>query len=737
MKQKTELKAVGQRAPKHDGVEIVTGRAVYAADIQLPGMLYGRILHSPHAHARIRRIDTRRARELEGVVDVVTAADVPRLETLFAADEVCYEGQKVAAVAAEDPDIAADALSLIQVDYEVLPAVTEPLAAMDPEAPLTRLGVPAGEVRDAQGRLLPNVVGHQELVEGDVEKGFAEADAVVEAEYRVPFFHQAYMEPNAAIARLEADGRITIWTAAQGSFNIRNGVAGALRIPHQRIRVIVTQVGGGFGAKNGIFVEPHAGLLAMRTGKPVRVEMNRHEEFLDGRPAPGCVVWLKSGARRDGTLTALEGRIVWDGGWSGGGGGPNRLRGLYRIPNIKLEGFGVRTNKLGPGAYRAPGAPQTAFARESHMDLLARKLGMDPVAFRLKNALRAGDLSLGGRPLPKDWFRMTIKKAAEAARWGKKRLKRHQGRGIACGEWTNAGGQSNAFIALNEDGSVSVLTGQVDITGLHTVLGQIVAEELTVPIEKVRVSLGDTDMVPFTGLSAGSKAAYSAGTAARRAAQEARAQVLRAAAEFLEVPEGRLELADSRVRVVGKPDRSVGLAELAATAIQSAEGPISGSWVLGRIPTYPSYSMDIVTVEVDPETGKIELLDVVAIQDVGRALNPMLVEGQMEGGVVQALGLGMMEGYCYDDENRLLNPNLVDYPLPTAVDIPPIQTVMVEEPCADGPYGAKGVGEPPIIPGAAALANAVHDAVGVRVTEVPITPERVLAALRQLAERAE
>ena len=731
MAEKRDLSVVGQRTPKHDGMQIVTGRAEYVADIQLPRMLYGRVLRCPHPHARIRGIDARKARALPGVVDVVWAADDPG-DQLFAADEACYEGQPVAAVAAEDPDVAVDALDLIRVDYEVLPAVTDVLAAMAPDAPPARLGAPPGEVRDSEGRLLPNVTSHQELREGDVEVGFAEAEAVVEAEYRVPFFHQAYMEPNAATARVEADGRIAIWTACQGSFGMRNAVAGALRIPHHRIRVVVTQVGGAFGAKNGPFVEPHAVLLAQRTGRPVRVEMDRAEEFLGGRPAPGCVVWLKAGARADGTLTALEGRIIGDGGSSGGGGGPNRLRGLYRIPHVKLDGFGVRTNKLAPGAYRAPGAPQTAFARESHMDLLARELGLDPLEFRLKNALRKGDPSLGGRPLAKDWFHMTLEKAAEASQWGKKRLQRNQGRGIACGEWTHAGGQSNAFIAVHEGGSVSVLTGQVDITGVHTVVAQIVAEELQVPVEKVTVTLGDTDSVPYTTLSAGSQATYIAGTAARNAAQEARAQVLRAGAEFLEIPVDEVELKGGRVSVVGESSRSVGLAELAATAMQSTEGPITGSWVVGRIPTSPAYSVDVVTVEVDPETGQIRLLDVVAVQDVGRALNPMLVEGQMEGGVVQALGLGMMEGYRYDDQNRLLNPNLVDYPLPTAVDIPPIRTAMVEEPCAEGPYGAKGVGEPPIIPGAAALANAVQDAVGVRVTELPITPERVLTALGRL-----
>lgn len=729
MMQELDLKTVGSRATKVDGPAIVTGRAQYADDVQLPGMVYGRLLHNPHPHARIRRIDTTRALAVPGVVDVVTGADQPDLD-LFATDEVCYQGQKVGVVVADDPDVAADALELIEVEYEVLPAVVDPLVALQHDSPPVRLDAPASEHKDADGRVLPNVTTHGELVEGDVERGFAEADVVVEAEYNVPFFHQNYLEPNASTARLEPDGRITIWTAAQGSFNIRDAVAGALRLPHGRIRVIVTQVGGGFGAKNGTFVEAHAAMLAMRLRRPVKITMRRDEEFLDGNPAPGCHVYLRTGARKDGTLTALEGRIVWDRGWLGGGGAANRLRGLYRIPHIKLESYGVRTNKPRPGAYRAPGSIQTAFARESNMDLLARKLNMDPVELRLMNAIGTGDPSLNGTPLEKDWLRLTIQRTAAAAEWGKRKLGPNQGIGIACGEWTNGAGPSNAFITLGEDGSITLLTGQVDITGLHTTLAQIVAEELAVDLTKVKVTLGNTDMVPYTALSAGSLATYSAGTAAREAARRARHRILRAAAEFLEVDADQLEMGAGRVVSRSDASLSVGLAELAASARRSSEGPISGQWVLGSLPTHPSYSVHIATVEVDPGTGRVRLLDLVAGQDVGRALNPMLVEGQIHGGATQCLGLGLMEGYKYGGNEHLLNADLVDNPIPTAMDVPVIRTVMVEEPCSDGPYGAKGVGEPPMIPGAAAIANAIHDAVGIRVTTVPITPERVLRVLQ-------
>jgi CO/xanthine dehydrogenase Mo-binding subunit len=443
---------------------------------------------------------------------------------------------------------------------------------------------------------------------------------------------------------------------------------------------------------------------------------------------------LKTAAKKDGTLTAVEGCSVWDGGISGRDGGVNRLLGLYKIPNVRLEGFAVRTNKPAPGAFRAPGAPQTALPRESNIDALAKKLGIDPVKFRLKNATGKGDYAPSGAPIPHDWLRDTITKTAEAARWGKRRLKRNQGIGIACGEWANGSGPTNAFVTMSDDGSVTVLTGQVDITGVHTVMAQIVAEELAMPVEKVSVRLGDTDSVPYTSLSAGSKSAYSAGTAAKHAAEDARNRIFKLAAQHLKVSEQDLILSDERVQVRGSRSKSVSLADLAKAAMNSNEGPISGRWVLGRIPAFPSYVVNVAVVEVDEETGKVKLIDLIAGQDVGKALNPMLVEGQIEGGAVQSVAYGWMEGYVYRDNGKVGNPNLLDYAIPTAMDIPNIISVIVEEASPLGPYGAKGVGEPPIIPGAAAIVNAVCDAIGIHVTDIPMTPERIVAALREKKE---
>ena len=723
------LASVGKRVGRLNGPDIVTGRTAYADDIHLADMLHGRLVRSPHAHARIRSINVDKARALPGVVDIITSKET-KGKTLFAGGEVLYEGQKVALIIAEDPDIAEDAVELVDVEYKVLPSATDPYVAMQPGAPAVIVGAPTEDVRDESGQRLSNIATRSEYIGGDVEAAFKDADAVVEAEYRAPFWHQTYMEPNSCTARTEPDGRITLWTSCQGSFNIRDAVSGALDIPQGKIRVIPLEMGGGFGAKNGVFAEPHAVLGAVRTGRPVKILMTREEEFTDGRPAPGCWVRLKTAGKKDGTITAVEGRIAWDGGISGRSGAVERLIGPYVIENTNLEALGVRTNKPAPGAFRAPGAPQMALARESNLDMLAKKLGIDPLELRLKNAVGPGHRSPTGAPIPEDWMKDTLNAAADTAEWGKK-LKPNQGMGLACGDWRNGSGATNAFVTVASDGSVSCLTGQVDITGLHTVMAQIVAEELHVPVEKVIVTLGDTDKVPYTSLSAGSKAAYSAGTAAKRAGEDARNQLLEVGAGILEAAVTDVEIGDEQVFVTGSPDRSVSFGEIADEAEGSSNGPISGSSIVGSIPSYASYAVNIATVEVDRETGSVKLIDLVAAQDVGRALNPMLVEGQVEGGAVQSVAYGLMEGMIYNDQGRVGNPNLLDYAIPTIGDVPKVKTVLVETPCDHGPYGAKGVGEPPIIPGAAAIVNAIEDAVGVRVTQIPITPERLVKALKE------
>ena len=725
---------VGKRIPRIDGEEMATGRSVYADDLKFPGLLYGRILRSPHGHARIKRVDTHRAEQLPGVRAVITAEDVPDL-SVFAREKVHYMGQQVAAVAADDPDVAEDALDLIEVEYEVLPAAVDPLEASKPDAPLVREDMEPEEVFVEDGVELKNIAGRSEETEGDVEKGFRESDFVFEHTFRTPIFHQTYMEPNAATARVEPSGRITVWTTAQGSFAIRSQIAASLKISVGQLKVIVTQVGGGFGGKNRMSVENVCVLLAQRTASPVRIVLTRKEVFLATFPGPACVSRVKTGVKKDGTLMALEARCMWDAGAFGGARGAERLRGLYRVPNFRLVGYGVYTNKLQPGAYRAPGSPQIAFVRETNMDLIARELGMDPVAFRLKNAVGEGDISVRGTPLSRPMLQETLRKAAETAEWEKRPVGKHRGRGIACGEWTNGCGASGVYVTVNEDGTVAVTSGSVDITGTNTIFAQIAAEELGVPVEKISVSVGDTDTVPYANLSAGSRTAYATGSAVRIAAQEVRDRLFRMASEILGVSQEKLEAADGGIRIKGSPDESVSIAELATAGLTAREGPIAGMGTVSSIPTHPSFAVQVAEVEVDPETGKVALLKFNAAQDVGFALNPSCVEGQMRGGATQGIGYGMMEGYLYGRNGELLNPNLLDYKIPTALDTPNIGTVLVEAGNPDGPYGAKGVGEPPIIPSAAAIANAVYDAVGVMITDLPITPEKVVRALREKLQR--
>jgi len=715
---------------------MASGKALYAADFQWPGMLHGRCVRCPHPHAKIKRIDTRRAAAWPGVRAVLTAAEVPGGGVL-ARDEVCYEGQKVAAVAADTPERAEEAAALIEVEYEVLPAVVDLEQALQPDAPPVRLDATPEEVTDAQGRPLRNVRGVQETVEGDWERALAEAEVVVAGTFRAPIISQVYLEPHAALARPEPDGRLTVWSGAQGIFMVRSSVAQALGLPLHRVNVIGAQVGGAFGGKNSCHVEHIAALLAWKTGRPVQVVDSRAEVFLDSHPGPGFLARVKLGAKRDGTITALDAEMFWDGGCYGGGGGAGGLRGLYRFPSFRLRGYGVYTNTLPPGPYRAPSAPQQAMVREGMMDLLARELEMDPLELRLKNIPPTEN----GAALAD-----TLRAVAEKAGWstcphppglgpGVNRSSLRRGRGLAAGEWTNWVGCSAATVILNENGSFEVLMGSVNLTGTSTVFAQIAAEELGVPVESVTVTLGDTDSVPYHDVSGGSRTAYGTGTAVKRAAQGVREQLLRRGAALLGARPEEVEIADRRIRKRDDPEGSITFAELGQQCIRTPEGPIQASSGLGDLPARPSYAAQIAEVEVDVETGQVKVVRFVAAQDVGRALNLMAVEGQIQGAVAQGIGWALWEGYRYDEQGHLANPNLLDYPIATAPDLPPIETVLVETHPAEGPYGAKGVGEPPIVPAPAAVMNAVADALGVPVGELPLTPERVVRALGKSSPR--
>ncbi len=724
---------VGQRLPRVDALDKVTGRAKYTADLKLPGMLYAAFLRSPHAHARIKRIDTSQAEALPGVKAVLTQAKLSGKVgkivdeahgtsmdfQAFADKKVKYQGEKIAAVAAVTKEIAEEAVKLIEVEYEVLPALIDPRDAIKSDAPLIHEDDPP--YRAADGTLLRNTLRSTDQVIGNVADGFAQSDYVFEDSYVVPRAHQSYIEPQIAIAEVSPDGKVTCWTSTQGIFSVRSNLSRTLDIPDHRINVVGMTIGGGFGAKWGGVVDTYAVLLAQATGRPVKVAYNREEEFLDGRPAPGLVMTIKTGVRKDGKILARQATALWDVGVQGNGSWATaRVRGVYDIPNIEVHGYDVVTNKPPTGAYRAPGAPQASFASEAQLNKIAHALGLDPVDFRLLN-MREG---------PQVDFKATLRSAAAQAGWYDRTKGENEGWGVAVGEWTNGNAPAAAICSLQDDGSLKVLSGLMDITGTDTAMAQIAAQQVGVTIDKVTVVRGDTNSVPVAPGSGGSIITFSMGNAVKRAADSVRQQILEVASDMLEARPEDLDIGNNQVAVKGAPDRMVTLSQVAQQAARSKRGPISATGSFAQEPSATTISAQIVKVAVEPDSGKVWVTRAVQSLDCGKAINPMAVEGQMEGGMAQSLGWGLWEQMVYAPDGRNLNAGFLDYHLPTALDLPDLESVLVEVPTENGPFGAKGVGEPPIIPGIAAVQDAIYDAVGIELHDVPFTPERVRAALR-------
>jgi CO/xanthine dehydrogenase Mo-binding subunit len=737
---------VGKRITRIDADVRVTGKAIFGDDVQLPGLLHGKVLRSPYAHARIVRLDTSKAERLPGVKAVVTAKDAPDTPSggvikdrwIFARDKVRYMGEPIAAVAATDGHIAEEALRLIEIDYEPLPAVIEPRQAAEPDTVLVHEGWERYRAPDNLGRQ-GNIVNYAEVKVGDVERGFQEAEQIFEGHYEVAMAHQGYIEPHVAVAKVDTDGKITVWTTTQGQFTIRNYLAEALQISHSRIRLIGTEIGGGFGGKNTLVLEPPAVLLSRKTGQPVKIIMDREEDFLSTTPRRPCVVDIKTGVKRDGTLVARHSKF-WFGtgayataGFNFSGNVGNRMSGPYRIPHLLTQGYTVYTTQPPCAAFRAPGSPQIVFALEQHMDEMALALGIDPLEFRKKNALKRGDPTIIGPTQDAADLVVMLDRAAEESGWHTTPKAPYRGRGIGCAFWTSGGMPGSNAVKLNEDGSVSVMTGSVDVTGTHTTLAQIVAEEMGLGVGRVQVTTGDTDVAPVAPISAGSNIARSMGYTVKKATEALKQQLLETAADALEANVNDLDMQEGRVFVRGTPDRGVTLRELYARSATQRGGPPLASFSSKNLPPSVNYAVQIAEVEVDPETGEVKVLDLTALQDVGFALNPLSVEGQIQGGVVQGLGYALSEEMKFDSNGRLMNPHLLDYKLPSILDVPTVKAVLIEEALASAPtpYGAKGVGEPPIVPTAAAVANAIYDAVGVRIRSLPLTPEKVLKALKE------
>jgi CO/xanthine dehydrogenase Mo-binding subunit len=730
-------------------MEKVTGQSVFGADVRLAGpFLFGKVLRSPHGHARIKRIDTSKAERLKGVKAIVTAQDLPKLrygrfirdEEYFVTTKVRAVGDKIAAVAAVDEETAEEALDLIKVDYEVLPPLTDPLEAMREGAPLIHEDYAEYEALPTVTGRRGNVCFHGQTVVGDPERGFQEADRIFEHRFFVPMVHQTYLEPHAALAKVDATGKATVWVPTQAMFPIRAAIAAIFQLPLIKVRVIPTEIGGGFGGKNAPTVEPAAVALAMKSRMPVQIVMSRADDFQCANPRHSCHARYRTGVKLDGTIVAREVEsVMGTGGYYGSGGvicqrvGPLAI-GPYRIPNVKVDNYLVYTNTANCGPYRAPAGPQLSFASESQIDIIAHDLGIDPVEMRLKNAVEEGDANPVIGRLKNVVAKETLRKAAEASRWSSAPRKKNQGRGVGLGQWFVGGQASSAGVKLNEDGTVSILTGVVDVAGTSTSVAQIVAESLGVTLDDVHVRTADTDFAPHSTISAGSQALRSMGSAAKFAAEEVTKQIMEVAADNLEADAGDLVLEDSRVYVKGSPDRGLSLGQVAQLSMTHKRGPIISANSWSQFPEQPAYSAHIVDVEVDPETGNVKILRYVAAQDVGKAINPLSVRGQIEGAVMQGLGQAMSEAYLFGN-GRMQNPTFLDYKIFSSLDSPKVEVHLVESADEGGPFGAKGVGEPSLIPAPAALANAVFDAVGVRILDLPVTREKIVRALREKNQR--
>jgi CO/xanthine dehydrogenase Mo-binding subunit len=749
---------IGVARPRGDAPDKVTGATRYAADGYVHGLLHARPVLATEPHARIVDIDGSGALEIPGVVAVLTAADLPiaspgtdRTSEPLAREEVVFAGQPVALVVAESEAAAEDGAEAVVVEYEPLAAVVDVEAAMQPGAPLARVveasddeagdlesihaGVDAGQVDERAEELSENVLDRITRDDGDVEAAFAGSDAVVEATFRTPWVYQAYLEPQVCTAWLEPSGSLVVSTSTQGAFVTRSELARAFDLPLERIRVVAEPLGGAFGGKFAL-VEPLAVGATLALKRPVRLVLTRSEDFQATNPASAQVTHLKVGARRDGTLTGIEGRMIVDrgsnAGWGVEGITSSLVAGPYRWEAHDIRGYGVQTNRFTFGAYRAPGAPTAAFALESLLDELAAELGLDPFELRLKNAVVEGDVAITGNPYPTIGAVEVLERLRQHPSWaGRASLPEGEGIGMALGHWPGGNEPAAAVCRVDTDGSMTVVTSAADMSGVSSGFAVIAAAAFGLDPDKVRVVTADTSSGPYAGASGGSKVTYTVGAAVLRAAESAREKVLAAASQELEIAPDDLEVVDGVVQAVGAPDRSITVAEIASRTLRfgGRYEPIEGHGGSAQTRGAPSVAGHISHVRVDRDTGEIELLHHVIAQDVGRALNPALVEGQMRGGATQGMGWALFEQLEHDEDGRLLTGSFLDYAIPRAERVPEIDTLIVEVPAPDGPFGAKGIGEAPVVGAPAAIANAVAAATGTRMRELPLTAPRVWAAL--------
>ena len=751
MSEKKEYKVIGTRPIRHDGVDKVTGRAIYGADFQITGLLHGRVLRSPHAHARIVSIDTSRAEAHPGVKGVVTAQDLPEAEdkiadlgegavslkylcdNILASDKALYKGHAIAAVAATDPHIAEEACELIDVEYEVLPPVLEVRAAMEPDAPIIHENIRTSSLGET-GDKPSNVASHIQFKKGDIEKGFDEADIVIEREFVTGTVHQGYIEPHNATALYNPDGQLTVWCSTQGAFTVREQLAEILQYPISKIKVVPLEIGGGFGGKINVYIKPVAALLAKKTGKPVKVLMNRADVFEGTGPTPASYITVKMGATKDGKITAAQTSMAFEAGAYPGspvGAGAMCIFAPYNTENVLIDGYDVVVNKPKTAPYRAPGATNAAFGSETVIDELAEELNIDPLEMRLMNGAKEGDHRADGPVFPRIGFIETVDAAKSHPHYTAPNGKKHHGRGVASGFWFNIGLESSVTINVNPDGTVNLVEGSTDIGGTRASIAMQAAEVLGIPAESVNPTVVDTNSIGYTAVTGGSRTTYATGYAAYEAAQDVVKQMIGRAAKLWDVDEDNVQFTNGEFSSINGKEEQISFRDLSARLGETG-GPVVGRATMNPAGAGGAFATHVVDVAVDEETGKVEILRYTATQDAGKAIHPSYVEGQIQGGVVQGIGWALNEEYIYNDEGEMTNASFLDYRMPTCLDLPMIDAVIVEVPNPGHPYGVRGVGEVPIVPPPAAIANAIYDAVGIRMTELPMSPDRLLKAMGKI-----
>jgi len=735
-----QFTVVGTRPLRPDGIDKVTGRARFGADMTAPGMLIGLVLRSPHAHAKIKRIDTSAAEALPGVHAVVTRADFPVIEdndfiadildNCMAGEKALYDGHAVAAIAASSGAIARKALKLIKVDYEVLPHVTDVDAAMKPGAPVLHEGRANETVPEGMSS---NVVARYEFGHGDIGAGLASADRVLERTYRTEATHQGYIEPHACLAQMGPDGQADLWCCTQGQYMVRDTCAAILGLKQGQLRVTASEIGGGFGGKTTVFLEPVALALARKSGRPVKMVMTRSEVLRATGPTASSSIDIKLGMTKDGRITAGFAELRYQGGAYPGSPvefGAMSAFAPYDLDHVKTVGWDVVTNRPKQAAYRAPGAPMAAFAVESAIDELAKGFGLDPLEVRLKNAAREGTRASYGVTYPAIGLEATLRRAKDHPHWTAP-LGPNQGRGVACGFWFNFGGNTCVSMNIAPDGTVNVIEGNPDIGGSRASMSMMAAEELGISYDQVRTVIADTASLGLNDVTDGSRVTFAVGLATIEAARDAKREMCKRAAMVWGIEEDAVEWKDGAAHPAGPNAGShppMTLAEIAAIASNTG-GPIAGHYEVNAEGAGVSFATHMVDTEVDPETGAVKILRYTVFQDAGKAVHPAYVEGQFQGGAVQGIGWALNEEYIYGADGTMQNAGFLDYRIPVASDLPMIDTVILEIPNPGHPYGVRGVGETSIVPPLAALANAVSRSAGVRMRHLPMSPPRVLAAI--------